>query len=148
MRSLGERRCATAIDAMPLPSLVSTSLAGTAKRPDALVVVGVAPEPRLGPAPRAGSGAGRHPTCVKHVDHCDGWRYALGRHVPSRCVHERFAARRLQILQLREKLMEGAAQPARIAGSRPRRRGPLEGARDRVLDGACGRLYYRVTTVL
>lgn len=44
--------------------------------------------------------------------------------------------------------MEGAAQPTRIAGPRPRRRGPLQGARDRVLDGACGSFYYRVTTVV
>jgi len=36
-------------------------LAGTAKRPDALVIVEVAPEPGLGPVPRAGSGAGRRP---------------------------------------------------------------------------------------
>jgi hypothetical protein len=55
--------------------------------------------------------------------------------------------RRSQILQLREKLMEGAPQPTRIVRPRPRHGGPLEGARDRVVDGACGSFYYRVTTV-
>lgn len=44
--------------------------------------------------------------------------------------------------------MEGSPQPTQIVGMRPRRRGPLEGARDRVLDGAYGSFYYRVTTVL
>jgi hypothetical protein len=53
-----------------------------------------------------------------------------------------------EVLQLREELMEGSPQPPRIVGPRPRRRGPLEGARDRVLDGACGYFYYRVTTVV
>lgn len=53
-----------------------------------------------------------------------------------------------EVLQLREELMEGSPQPTRIVGTRPRRRGPLEGARDRVLDGACGYFYYRVTTVV
>jgi hypothetical protein len=50
--------------------------------------------------------------------------------------------RRSQILQLREELMEGAAQPTQIVRPRPRRRGPMEGARDRVLDGACSYFYY------
>jgi hypothetical protein len=53
-----------------------------------------------------------------------------------------------RVLQLGENLMEGAPQPTRITRPRPRRGGPLEGARDRVLDGACGYFYYRVTTVL
>jgi len=57
-------------------------------------------------------------------------------------------SRRSQILQLREKLMEGAAQPTRIAGSRPRHGGTIERVRDRVLDGACGSFYYRLTTVV
>jgi len=61
---------------------------------------------------------------------------------------ERFAAWLLQFLQLREKLMEGAAQPARIAGPRPPNGGTIERARNRVLDGGCGHFYYRVTTVL
>lgn len=43
--------------------------------------------------------------------------------------------------------MEGTPQPARIAGSRPRGSGPMEGVPDRVLDGACGDFYYRITTV-
>jgi hypothetical protein len=53
-----------------------------------------------------------------------------------------------EVLQLREELMEGSPQPTGIVGTRPCRRGPLEGARDRVLDGACGSFYYRVTTVV
>jgi hypothetical protein len=53
-----------------------------------------------------------------------------------------------EVLQPREKLMEGAAQPTRIAGPRPRHGGTIERARDRVLDGACGHFYYRVTTVV
>lgn len=61
---------------------------------------------------------------------------------------ERFAARRSQILQRREKLVEGAPQPTRIAGPRPRRGGIIERARDRVLDGTWGNFYYRVTTVV
>jgi hypothetical protein len=44
--------------------------------------------------------------------------------------------------------MEGSPQPTRIVGTRPRRRGRLEGARDRVLDGACGYFDYRVTSVV
>jgi len=44
--------------------------------------------------------------------------------------------------------MEGAAQPTRIAGPRPRHGGTIKRARDRVLDGACGHFYYRVTTVV
>jgi len=58
------------------------------------------------------------------------------------------SCRHSEVLQLREELMEGSPQPTRIVGTRPRRGGPMEGARDRVLDGACGHLYYRVTTVV
>jgi len=54
----------------------------------------------------------------------------------------------LEVLQLCEELMEGSPQPTRIVGTRPRRHDLLEGARDRVLDGACGSFYYRVTAVL
>ena len=43
--------------------------------------------------------------------------------------------------------MEGAAQPTRIAGPRPRHGGTIERARDRVLDGVRGHFYYRVTIV-
>jgi hypothetical protein len=53
-----------------------------------------------------------------------------------------------EVLQLREELMEGAPQLTRIARPRPCSGGPMEGARDRVLDGAYGSFYYRVTTVL
>jgi len=56
--------------------------------------------------------------------------------------------RRSQILQLREKLMEGAPQPTLIVRPRPSHGSPMEGVRDQVLDGACGSFYYRVTTVL
>jgi hypothetical protein len=53
-----------------------------------------------------------------------------------------------EVLQLCEELMEGASQPTRITGPRPRHGGTIERARDRVLDGACSYFYYRVTTVL
>jgi hypothetical protein len=43
--------------------------------------------------------------------------------------------------------MEGAPQPTRIVGPRPRCGGPMERAPDRILEGPCGYFYYRVTTV-
>lgn len=55
--------------------------------------------------------------------------------------------RRSQIFQLREKLMEDAPQRTQITRPRPRRGGPMEGARDRVLDGTYDSFYYRVTAV-
>jgi hypothetical protein len=44
--------------------------------------------------------------------------------------------------------MEGAPQPTRIAGRRPRRGGTIERARYRVIDERRGNLYYRVTTII
>ena len=52
-----------------------------------------------------------------------------------------------EVLQLREELMEGAAQPTWIVGLRPCRGGAMEGARDGVLDGAYGSSYYRVAAI-